>query len=338
MAAHPCVPIFVVGFQRSGTTLLQALLGAHPQIAAPPEMYFAYRISDHADYFGDLSDDRNLRATLHEALHPPVDLLADCGFDEDEVFLRAKQAPRTYGGLFDAIMSSYAAARGKKRWSDKSPGQPIDSALELCPSAQVLHIVRDPRDVVASSLHVPWADGDAAALARSWRAFTLRNIRRGLELGPSQFLQIRYEDLVRDPVSVLQLVCTFLGEDYDPAMVDNPSLREGTVPKVARGWQAHALDRITPAREGRWRTRLSRWEQVQVTAAVGPMLGALGYEAPSVRTKAAATPLAFTGAVRRLASRARRARPPMQPEERYRQARRFIEGRAELLRVSGQGI
>ena len=36
-------PIFVVGYQRSGTTLLQALLGAHHRIAGPPETHFIFR-------------------------------------------------------------------------------------------------------------------------------------------------------------------------------------------------------------------------------------------------------------------------------------------------------
>ena len=45
-------PIFVVGFQRSGTTLLQSLLGAHPRIAAPPEVHFFFRIYGLRDYWG----------------------------------------------------------------------------------------------------------------------------------------------------------------------------------------------------------------------------------------------------------------------------------------------
>lgn len=45
----PDAPLFVIGFQRSGTTLLQALLGAHPRIAAPPEIYYVARVAEHQD-------------------------------------------------------------------------------------------------------------------------------------------------------------------------------------------------------------------------------------------------------------------------------------------------
>src|SRR3954453_12508316 len=106
-------PIFVVGFQRSGTTLLQSLLGAHPRVAAPPEMHFILRVAYFGDLFGDLHDDGNLRRALHEALNPPLDMLAECGFDEDALFERARAGERGYAGLFTAIMDDYAERNGK---------------------------------------------------------------------------------------------------------------------------------------------------------------------------------------------------------------------------------
>src|SRR4051812_27934164 len=105
---EPGRPVFVIGFQRSGTTLLQALLGSHRRIAAPPETYFFYRVAEQAEYFGDLSDDGNLRRALHEALNPPVDLFQHCGFDFEKLFERARRRRRTYGALFDTIMSDFA--------------------------------------------------------------------------------------------------------------------------------------------------------------------------------------------------------------------------------------
>src|SRR5215212_1282793 len=100
-------PIFVIGFQRSGTTLLQALIGAHSRIAAPPETYYFFRVADQAAYFGDLSDSVRLRRALEEALEPPLDLFSDCGFDMERIYERARRGAPTYGALFDAIMSDF---------------------------------------------------------------------------------------------------------------------------------------------------------------------------------------------------------------------------------------
>ena len=328
MPADGSAPIFVVGYQRSGTTLLQALIGAHSRIAAPPEAYFFFRVADHAEYFGDLADDENLARALHEALHPPVDIFADAAFDEEVLLDRAKRSPRTYRALFDTILSDFAERHGKPRWSEKSPGQPIGAFLPHFPDAQVIHIVRDPRDVVASSLGLPQEAPDARATARDWRVFTLRTIRRGLEIGPAQYLQVRYEDLARDPAAVLRIVCAFVGEAFEPAMVNDPSLRQGTVADAASPWQERALAAVAPADEGRWRDRLGSRDQRRVHAVVGPMLAPLGYAQPGARAKVAAAPLQIREATHRLRGPLRRRARPLSPAARYELARNFLKEQA----------
>jgi hypothetical protein len=195
-----------------------------------------------------------------------------------------------------------------------------------------VHIVRDPRDVIASSLSAPWTDKDASGLARDWRQFTLHTIRRGFDTGPGQFLQIRYEDLTRDPEAVLRVVCAFLREDYDPGMLSDPSRRRGTVPAMAGDWQARALGEVKPATEGRWRERLSRADQLRVEAVLGPMIAPLGYATVGVRDRAASAPYAAAEAASRLRMRVRPpAAPAMSPEERYRLTRSFVESRGQAL-------
>ncbi|MBV9254358.1 MAG: sulfotransferase, partial [Actinobacteria bacterium] len=116
-------PIFVVGYERSGTTLLQAMLGAHPHIAAPPELHYLLRIGELRDYYGDLADDASLRHALHDTLNPPLDILAGCGFDEDVLFEAARPTDRSYRALLQVVMDDFARRHGKARWSEKTPGQ-----------------------------------------------------------------------------------------------------------------------------------------------------------------------------------------------------------------------
>lgn len=328
-------PIFVVGFQRSGTTLLQALLGAHGRIAAPPEVYFVARVADHADYFGDLRDDANLEAALREALHPPLDLLAECGFDFDRLLARARAGPRTYAALLDAMLTDFAERQGKNRWAEKSAGQPLGAVMDLFPAAKAIHIVRDPRDVIASSLEMAWSRQESArTLARRWRAFTLETVARGSALGPGQFLQIRYEDLTRDPEAAMRLVCAFVEEDFDPAMVTDTSRRRGTVPSVASDWQGRALGHVEPARRRVGDDRLGRFDRLQVEAIVEPLLAPLGYQPPRRRMRAAAAPLKLVDLGERGAALLRPAPAPESPEERYRLKRSYVEAQAERVRAA----
>jgi sulfotransferase family protein len=327
-------PIFVVGYQRSGTTLLQALLGAHSRIASPPETYFLMRISNLRDYYGDLRDDANLRRALHDTIEPPLPLFEGCGFDEEALYERALETDRSYRALFHTVMSDFAQRHAKARWCDKTPGQRARQILQLFPDAQIVHIVRDPRDVIASSLATPWTTMDAAGLARGWRRFTLDNLAVGQRAGPERFHQIRYEDLTRDPTTVLRGVCSFLGERFEPAMITDRGRRRATIAPTAGPWQSRALEDISPAREGGWRTRLRRSDAAVVSAILRAEFGPLGYEASSavdVLLGRALSVRETPRAIRRGARNRRLRRISRDPAARHREVDRFLREQAELV-------
>jgi Sulfotransferase family len=316
-------PIFVVGYQRSGTTLLQSLIGAHPHIAAPPELHFILRVAHLATVFGDLADDRNLRRALHEALNPPADLFADAGFDEDVIFESARAGPRTYAGLFDAILQDYADREGKPRWSEKTPSQRLGDIYGLFPDALAVHILRDPREIVASNLQMPWERRSAAVIARAVRSFTLGSIRRGRRAGPGQYMQVRYEDLTRDPESVLRQVCVFLGEEYDENMLD-PARRGGAIFRVAE-WQHRAAEPVATPQSMNWPKVLSRVDRLRVQAFTSELLEPFGYNAPS-RAARTLAPLARAQVALRYAipdTYARMTRPKT-PQQRYDAVQRLV--------------
>jgi hypothetical protein len=318
--------IFVAGSARSGTTLLQSALGAHERIAAPPEIYFATRIWSLSDYYGDLRDDvaleRAVRATLDFAL------LESLGLDITAILAEAKAGPRTYGGLLDTVMRHIATRRGKARWSDKTPWQAPAIAWELAPQAQVIHIVRDPRDVIASSVEAPWIEERPLDLARAWTRFNRRAARDGAAAGPARYHRVRYEDLVNDPETVLRLVCAFLQEAFDPAMLD-PSARSesGTVVETAAPWQDRVATPIGASRIGRYPEVLNRRDRCLIAPALARELEAFGYEAPRRRALIAGwllRPIELPSDVRR-ATNYLRLRRRMAPEQRHAQTIKLLE-------------
>jgi len=322
-------PIFVVGYERSGTTLLQAMLGAHPNIAAPPELHYLLRIVELRDYYGDLTDDDNLRRAVHDTVNPPLEMLAGCGFDEAVLFAAAQRAERSYGALLTVVMDDFARRQGKPRWSEKTPGQTARAVLALCPDAQVVHIVRDPRDVVASALQAPWSSMPARLHAENWRAFVIDNERLGSEAGPGVYLRVRYEDLSAAPDAVLREVTAFLGEPFDPGMVDDLAARHASVAAAAT-WQHGALEAVDPSRAGTWRHRLPRRARAQVVAITHRLLATLGYPPPGLMEVAGG---------RVLNALARSSRDPRgivegTPADRYRAVQAHLAATAARVRPS----
>ena len=281
-------PIFVLGYQRSGTTLLQSMLGTHRNIAAPPELYFFVRIAALAPYYGDLRDDGNLRRVIKDTIEFPLGTFDSYDLDQDELFLSIADGPRGYGDVLTATMSAVAARQGKRRWSEKSPGQSAGHVLSLVPQARLVHIVRDPRDVVASTLAVPWMTDGARRIAIEVRRHMLDSIAVGTGAGPRRYTMIRYEDLTRDPEAVLRHVCGFIGEEFDPDMLDRTApASAGTVIDIGRPWQEGIAKPVTSDRQGTWTHRLSRVEKARVAAVVHRELAALGYETSQRRHRLA---------------------------------------------------
>jgi hypothetical protein len=75
---------------------------------------------------------------------------------------------------------------------------------------RVLYMVRDGAEVVASGLKLKW--GSAELLARNWKALLLHT-RAGMHTNPAHYLELRYEELVLNPVSTLDKVLTFCGRE-----------------------------------------------------------------------------------------------------------------------------
>ena len=273
-----------------------------------------FRIVRMARAYGDLSVDANLRNALHDALHPPVDVLAGCGFDDDIVFERARRGERSMRGLLKAIMDDFAARNAKARWSEKSPLQSAADVHSLFPEAQVIHIVRDPRDAIASALKMPWTSESAFALAEQWRRFTISNTRHSIKAGPDSALQIRYEDLTRDPEAVLRVLFAFIEEEFDPSILSTSERSGAAIMKQVSQWQDRAREDIAPAAEGGWRSTLPRGDRAIVQSVVHRELPVLGYQPASRRAVVVGRALAMPPRVAKRVERWRNRRRVQDPE------------------------
>lgn len=209
-------PIFIGGPDRSGTTLLYALLASHPHIsmARRSNMWrFFYR------RYGDLAQPDNFERCLHDMTH--YHKMRHLRADPERIRREFRQGEPTYGRLFALLHEHNAERAGKPRWGDKSLHIEHYAAgiFAEFPDARVIQMVRDPRDRYASVRKRFGKDTPrlGAATAR-W----LRAIRQGQANAgryPGRYRLVRYESLAREPEQTLGDICEFIGEPYDPLML-----------------------------------------------------------------------------------------------------------------------
>jgi hypothetical protein len=282
----------VVGAPRSGTTLLRLMLDSHPELAIPPETGFlsaARRLRGS----GDGLRERFFRTVT--AFPPQAPAWADFGIAADDFRAALERIePFTASAGFRAFYRLYAARHGKPRWGDKTPIYclEIDLIRRVLPEARFVHIIRDGRDV-ALSLREQWftPGRDMATLAKYWARCVGRARRAGE--GRADYLEVRFEELVRDPAPVLAGVCRFLELDWDPALLEHHtrararlgehtgrSAPDGT-PLITREQrlrqQENSARAPDPERIGGWRAAMLPAERAEFERIAGKLLRELGY-------------------------------------------------------------
>lgn len=280
-------PFFVVGANRSGTTLLRLMLGAHPRLAVPDELiYFRHRMAG--------ADPRSWRAPgIHKADYDAfvrewLDKTAEAlpGLDREDLAAIADQVVvRPEHDLrepYRAVAQAWADCQGKVRWGEKTPGNIfyVDVLLDMFPGARFIHLVRDPRAGVHSMVQAGQFGPDPVLCALNRRRFVLEGGAFLERVVPSaQRTTLQYEDLVQDPEGAARSLCAFLGEPFDPAMLAfHRRSAEVMTGDAASRHNALATSPVTACRQEAWRTELPLSTQAKIDAVSGPIFAAYGYE------------------------------------------------------------
>jgi len=209
-------PVYVAGLERSGTSLLYALLASHPNLA----MTRRTNLWKHFyGQYGDLSDPGNLRRCLD--MMRRYKRLAVLKPDFDRLERDFLAGPATYPRLFDLLESQYAEQIGRSRWGDKSLNteQYAEPIFEAFPGARILHMIRDPRDRFASSLK-RWGvrRGGVGVGTAEWLS-SVRVARRNQTRYPSSYRIVRYETIATEPEASLREICSFIDEPFTEQML-----------------------------------------------------------------------------------------------------------------------
>lgn len=272
-------PVFVAGLERSGTSLIFALLGSHPNIAMTRRTnlwtYFY-------DQYGDLSDEDNFERCLDKMMR--YKRLVVLEPDPDRLREEFWQGEPTYGRLFALLEEHHAERLGKERWGDKSLNTEryAEPIFEAYPSARILHMIRDPRDRYASVL-TRWKvrRGGVGAGTAMWLT-SAELARQNVERYPDQYRIVRYETLAAQPEETLREICDFMGEDYSTSMLTMQGAASFRDDGGNSSYGQRTPGAISTDSIGRYRQILSKSDIAFIDSHAGQEMSALGYEPESV--------------------------------------------------------
>jgi hypothetical protein len=287
-------PVLIAGADRSGTSLMYALLASHPRISMVRRTNMWRWFHGH---YGDLRDAGNAERCLDDLLrYPRVRRLEP---DRERILAEFAAGERSYGRLFALVHEHHAEGRGRPRWGDKSlhTEHHVAAILADLPGARVVQMVRDPRDRHASIVkrYDDRTKGLASATGRWLRSVTA--IQRNQRRFPGAVLTVRYEDLAREPEATLRAVCAFLGEEYAPEMLAMHGAPDHGSIGGNSSFSRFAPGTISTRSIGRFREVLSPTDLAFLQLVTGRRMRRLGYDLVDVPWSSSAERRRFLVAV-----------------------------------------
>lgn len=272
-------PLFIVGSGRCGSTLLRAILTVNPQLHIPPENHVLCGMIREFRLFRRLPWTFVVRNALSRMEYQPHFRMFDICLRELALELNELPPPRrTLAEIIDAVYRYHAKLHkpSATSWGDKTPGNAERLPLihDVFPDMKVVHMIRDGREVVRSFVERVGRDWELAA--EQW----VNSILAARSFGRShseQYLEIRYEGLVRSPESEIRRCCEFLGLPFDQRMLNHHV--HATPDREIRNYAYHreVMNPIFVRSGDDWRTRFDSQAVVAIEARLGPLLRELGY-------------------------------------------------------------
>lgn len=274
---------FLVGRSRSGTTLLRAILDSHPDLAIPPEAHFLVPMArTRHRYEHDAGFDVD-KFCIDLARHESFSWWQ---IDSAELASAMTPPPTSLPDALRRLYASYAARQSKSRYGDKTPdnAERLTLISGIFPEACFIHIVRDGRDVALSQI----AHGFMPRLEHA-AYFWDRTIRRAREasrsLGESRYREVRYEELVADPVATVSRLCDSLDLSFREEMLRYfERADEILYPKMRHDENVY---RPPTMRLRDWRAQMAPGDVALFESIAGDSLEAAGYERASAGSRKA---------------------------------------------------
>ena len=267
--------LFILGKERSGTTLLQTLLDTHPNIVGPPESKFVLLLYPR---FGTIKrwSENDILCFIEELYKEPW--ISTIWKPNRELLTSNLLAIREQANYSSICKLVYYSMRGNKKnilWlSDKNPVYAlfVNPLLKIFPEAKFIHLVREPKDNVYSHLK-SFGVKNTRFIAQKWLAYNDILLKCKKQFS-QKFFTLLYENMVGNPETSMKELCKFLPIPYDDKMIHNsfPERLEsfGSEKLVMdRVQEVHSnlLKPVNTSNIGKWKAGMSP-EEVKIVEAI----------------------------------------------------------------------
>lgn len=268
-------PVFVIGCSRSGTTLLYHMILSSGNFAVYRMESQIFNLFE--PRFRPLDKQKNKRCAL-DAWYG-TRLYTRSGLQPAQIEPRLFDECQNGGDFLRIIMEEMCRKQGVERWAETTPEHLlyIRRIKQTIPNALIVHVIRDGRDVALSWEklgQIRRLPGDKGRVALAAAVYWEWIVNKGREAGRrlnGDYLEIHYEDLIRDPCKVLKSVEPFIDHKLDYEHISQVGIGSVSKPNTA-----FPTDQRSPV--GRWRSDLPHEDLARMESLVGHTLQRLGYE------------------------------------------------------------
>ena len=269
-------PFFIIGAQRSGTTLLRLMINEHPNICVPNESHFLLKLFKSLPLNKTLTKDQ-FKCAIN--IINSESRLKSWNIDPKNISICNDV---TIKNIVDMLFTMEAKSHNKLRWGDKTPEYVdiLDEINFVYPNAQYIHIIRDGRDAINSYADRGWHGCTIYTRARYWKTTITRIRQFSQKLDNQRYFEVRYEDVIIDPQKTLKEICNFLKEDFSRNMVHHHinASKHITKNEKSRNIHQNLLKPIITTNISKWKKENSLFTNIIVQHYIGDILLCFGYE------------------------------------------------------------
>lgn len=262
--------LFLVGCPRSGTTLLQSLIAAHPNVTSFPESHFFVRLYSTRGLMRHLGLASRMARSAMEAYFEDIGAEACYQNHTSSFMLRATTVCRTFIRTLDDL----ARQKGASFWLEKTPRHlhHISDIEALVPKTHVIHLLRRGEDTIASLYHAmnkyveKW--GGPVSIdecCRRWKHDIECSLRYAGKRGHTL---VTYEQVVERTESTLRQIADDAGCTYDPSMTEDYAEASDEVIQSDEEWKEETSREIEQRRSAKFRQLFDVEEQRKITERV----------------------------------------------------------------------